>query len=409
MGRIGIIVSTLVLLFAATAAAAGSPLDDCIAERAGVRVARVLDPAGRVVYARVVAQREGHVTRAVAIADANTRLVEVFERASAGDGDADAFAVSDDRVCAVVDLPQAELDDESRVIVSTGLNFAAHADEAGGGEVFLFPKPASPTSPYSRVGAPAGVLLFDYEVELAFVLFEDVDLMEPPSREALLAKSAFFISNDLSDREAIIKNASLSGPGTGFVEGKGQPGFLPAGPWMVRGTDLFAAVEACGGDGLGLRLSVDSGEGAELRQSASTALMIIQSWDLIGYIAEWIEARGRRTPMPFSRNGEQRFYPLAIGDRNPMLTAGSILQTGTPEGVALNAPGPLGVTLRGLLRLRSPFEQFLVEERARVVAGGTRYLEAGDHVIAQIDGLGAQEFEIAEAGSPPEMQACSRP
>ena len=175
--------------------------------------------------------------------------------------------------------------------------------------MFLFPKPAAPTRPYARVHAPAGVTLLDYEVELAFVLLEDVDPFDPPSREALLAKSAFFLSNDVSDREAIVRN--VSGPGTGFVEGKGQPGFMPAGPWMVRGTELFSAVEACGADGLGLRLSVD--DEAEPRQSASTARMILAPHELVARIGTWITEHGRRTPMPFVRDTESRFYPLAVG------------------------------------------------------------------------------------------------
>jgi 2-keto-4-pentenoate hydratase/2-oxohepta-3-ene-1,7-dioic acid hydratase in catechol pathway len=398
------IVGMLVLFWGANAVAS-SELDACLEEHGLVRVARVLNAADQIVYARVVEAVHGHISRAVAIAEGDTPLAEVFASARTGEGS--AFAVSDDRVCAVVDLPQADLDNETRVIVSTGLNYAAHAEEAGGGEVFLFPKPAAPTPAYAPVAAPAGVLLFDYEVELAFVLLEDIDLTAPPSRDDFLAKSAFFLSNDLSDREAIIKHAAFFGPGTGFVEAKGQPGFFPAGPWMVRGTDLFASIEACGGDGLGLRLSVRFDDRTELRQSASTALMIVKPWELVGYLAEWIEEYGRRTPMPFVRDGEERFYPFAIGDAHPILPAGSIVQTGTPEGVALTAPGPLGLTFRGLLRLRSPFQQFLLEERARVEAGGTRYLTSGDEVLAEIDGLGAQHFEIAESGSPLESNACS--
>jgi 2-keto-4-pentenoate hydratase/2-oxohepta-3-ene-1,7-dioic acid hydratase in catechol pathway len=399
-------VLALALGWAANAAAdAGdfATLADCLEASQLPRIARLLDPQGRIVYARVSEQRDGHITRAVAIAEADTPLLRVFERVN--DAAGDAFPVTDDRVCAVVDLPQADLDAETRVIVSTGLNYAAHAEEAGGGDVFLFPKPAPPTPPYAPVHAPAGVLLLDYEVELAFVLLEAVDPFDPPSREALLATSAFFLTNDVSDREAIVRNAAFTGPGTGFVEGKGQPGFLPAGPWMVRGTELFAAVEACGADGLGLRLWVD--HEAAPRQDASTARMILQPPELIAHLGTWIREHGRRTPMPFERDGEERFYPLAVGEE-ARLTAGSIVQTGTPEGVALKAPGPLGVTLRGALHLRSPFEQFLAEERARVAKGGTRYLAPGDVVRARIDGLGTQVFEIGPSGTRPAPDACAR-
>jgi 2-keto-4-pentenoate hydratase/2-oxohepta-3-ene-1,7-dioic acid hydratase in catechol pathway len=221
----------------------------------------------------------------------------------------------------------------------------------------------------------------------------------------LLATSAFFLSNDVSDREAIIRNASLSGPGTGFAEAKGQLGFMPSGPWMVRGSDLFAAVAACGADGLGLRLWV--GDEVEPRQDASTVQMILQPDELVARIGTWISEHGRRTPMPFIRDREEHFYPFAVGDETPKLTIGSIIQTGTPEGVALHAPSPMGVTLRGALHLRGPFEQFLIEEKARVAAGGTRYLAPGDVVRARIDGLGAQVFEIGEAGGRADSHACS--
>lgn len=259
-----------VLTLACAASANAGALDDCLVASDLVRIARVLDPQGRIVYARVVEQRDGHITRAVKLADADTPLADVFASADRSGGD--AFEVSDDRVCAVVGLPESDIDAETHVIVSTGLNYAAHAEEAGGGDVFLFPKPAAPTPPYAPVHAPAGVTLLDYEVELAFVLLEEVDPFDPPAREALLAKSAFFLSNDVSDREPILLELSFSGISTGFSEAKGQPGFFPAGPWMVRGTDLFAAVEACGAEGLGLSLSVN--EEALPRQDASTTQMI---------------------------------------------------------------------------------------------------------------------------------------
>jgi len=416
------VIGSLVL---AVGPAAAEDLDECLNRQEFVRIARVLDPEGRIVFARVTEISDGHVVRARTIADSGTPLAEVFERAiraNVHDSDSSSdfqppsdFDVSDDEVCAVVDLPESNLDAETQVIVSTGLNYAAHADEAGGGDVFLFPKPASPTRPYARVHAPAGVTLLDYEVELAFVLLADVDPFDPPSHEALFENSAFFLTNDVSDREAIIRNAEISGLGTGFVEGKGQPGFMPAGPWMVRGSDLFAALRTCGADGLGLELSID--DEVEPRQKASTAQMILQPNELVARIGTWITEHGVRTPMPFTRekansNGTDKdpiehFYPFAVGEDEPRLSAGSIIQTGTPEGVALNAPSPLGVTLRGLLRLRGPFSQFLVEEKARVAEGGTRYLAPGQIVRARIDGLGTQLFEIGQDGGQSEAHACS--
>ncbi len=402
MRRLTAICIAAIGTLAATDAYGAEDLDACLNEQGVSRIARVLDPQGRIVYARVTAQESGFITRASTIAPDGTALAEVFSRA-ADDND---YAVDLDRVCAVVDLPENDLDTENKVIVSTGLNYAAHAEEAGGGDVFLFPKPSAPTRPYAPVHARAGVTLLDYEVELAFVLLEDVDPANPPSRDDLLARSAFFLSNDVSDREAIVRNASLSGPGTGFADGKGQPGFMPSGPWMILGSDLDRGLKACKSGGLGLRLFVD--DEAEPRQDASTEQMILQSTELVARIGTWIEEHGRRSVMTFVRPGENevRFYPLAVPEESPRLTAGSIVQTGTPEGVALNAPSPLGVTLRGLMALRGPFAQFLAEEKERVAAGGTRYLAPGSVVRAHIDGLGTQRFEIGEAGGHPAPHPC---
>ena len=164
--------ATLIAAFHASGGAAASDtvdLDACLNELDIPRIARVLDPSGRIVYAQVTAHDEGFITRAATIAQDGTPLAEVFERAENMAADAD-FAVGNNRVCAVVDLPESDLDAEIRVIVSTGLNYAAHAEEAGGGDVFLFPKPSAPTRPYASVHPRAGVTLFDYEVELAFVL-----------------------------------------------------------------------------------------------------------------------------------------------------------------------------------------------------------------------------------------------
>ena len=399
--------ATLVALLLALPArgAHAEALDECLDARDMPRVARVLDPEGRVVYARVTSQRDGHITRAATIAPDGAPLAEVFARAKAGPPAAD-FTVTDDRVCAAVDLSESALDAETQVIVSTGLNYAAHAEEAGGGDVFLFPKPSAPTPPYAVVHAPSGVTLLDYEVELAFVLLEDVDPAAPPSREELFAKSAFFLSNDVSDREAIVRNASLTGISSGFPEGKGQPGFFPAGPWLIHGTDLAEGLAACGAEGLRLRLWVD--DEASPRQDASTELMILPPAELVARIGTWIDEHSRRSNMPFRRPGdaEPRFYPLAVPEESPRLTAGSIVQTGTPDGVALNAPSPLGVTLRGVVRLRGPFAQFLAEEKERVAAGGTRYLAPGSVVRARIDGLGEQRFRIGEAGGRAAAHPC---
>lgn len=387
----------------------------CLEEAGLPRVARVLAPDGTAVYARVLEHREGRPTTLAFLAPTSTDLADVFAQASRPQpSEAPIWRVAEEdlprRVCAPVRVPQADLEAETAIVVAVGLNYAAHAEESGGGEVFLFPKPVEPSAPYGAVAPPEGVTLLDYEVELAYVLLADVDLGARPDLETFLGQSAFFVANDITDREAIIRRVGLSPPGTGFVEGKGQPDFLPSGPWMVRGTELFDALERCGGGGLGIRLSVDEGKGFEPRQDATTDKMIVRPHGLLEKIARQIETHGLRTGMPAERAEGVRYYPLAVteGDTDrPMLPAGSIVVTGTPEGVAMQAPDVVAVLLRGLLRLRGPSEQFRVEELAR--AGGDEpggYLAPGDRVRASIDGLGTQEFLIRPAGSPLQRDPC---
>jgi 2-keto-4-pentenoate hydratase/2-oxohepta-3-ene-1,7-dioic acid hydratase in catechol pathway len=409
----------LALLLLALAPALGpgparaAALERCLEEQGLVRVARVVGPGGAPVHARVVAHEEGVPSEVVPLPGDARDLAAVLERAAGAVDGAPRWRIPASeraaRICAPLHLPQAALDAETRVVLAAGLNYAAHAEEAGGGDVFVFPKPVEPGPPYGALAAPAGVTLLDYEVELAFVLLADLDLGALPTRDELLAQSAFFVANDVTDREPIIRHAALTGPGTGFVEAKGQPGFLPAGPWLVRGSELFAALAACGARGLGLRLEVDEGEGFRTRQEATTAAMILDPLALLAQTADQVKTRGARSPMPVRRAEGVRHYPLAVeGAQGTLrLPAGSVVLTGTPAGVALRAPAPLGVLARGLLRLRGPFEQFRREELARAAAGAPGgYLAAGDRVRARIDGLGAQIVSIAPLGSAPAHDPC---
>jgi 2-keto-4-pentenoate hydratase/2-oxohepta-3-ene-1,7-dioic acid hydratase in catechol pathway len=388
------------------AGAGAGDLARCLEEQALPRLARVRTRDGEIRWARVMEAAGGVPVRVALLARGVVDLARAIEEVSEPSARSDEIVAIDpeqaaSQICAPIALPQAEIDAEQRMIVAAGLNYAGHAEEAGGGDVFVFPKPAEPTAPYGAVSAPAGVTLLDYEVELGLVLLADVALDAVPSWETLLDQSAFFVANDVTDREAIIQHAAITGPGIGFVEAKGQPGFLPAGPWLVRGRELFAAVAACGGRGLPIRLEVDAGEGFELRQDANTELLLLDPIGLLTRIGEQVKASGPRTEMPVVRNGETRYYPLAVADGLPRLPAGSVLLTGTPAGVALATPAPISLIARGALHLRGPFEQFRQDELARAAAhepGG--YLAPGDRVRARIGGLGTQTVRVTEPGAP---------
>jgi 2-keto-4-pentenoate hydratase/2-oxohepta-3-ene-1,7-dioic acid hydratase in catechol pathway len=390
------------LILAAGTSIRASELARCLEEKPLPRVARVRTPAGEIRWARVIESAGGMPSRVALLPSGSDLATALGDQPP--NADEEQLSLSPEtpgaQICAPVALAQTEIDSGQRVVVAAGLNYSGHAEEAGGGDVFVFPKPVEPSPPYGAVSAPVGVTLLDYEVELAFVLLADVALAALPTWEALLDRSAFFVANDVTDREAIIRNATFTGPGTGFVEAKGQPGFLPAGPWLVRGRELFAAVAECGGRGLPIRLEVDAGEGFEVRQDANTELLLLDPVALLARVAEQVRTSGLRSEMPLVRSGETLHYPLAVDEAAPRLTAGSLVLTGTPAGVALATPDPLGLVARGALHLRSPFEQFRQEELARAAArepGG--YLAPGDRVRARIAGLGTQLFRIAEPGA----------
>lgn len=400
-------------LWAEAAAAEPPLLDRCLAVQDMPRVARVMGRDGSPWYVTVTSDAEGVPTAVSPLASGDLDLRSVLER-TRGPQPANLAQVWKigpeelaSRVCAPVPLSQEEIEAEERLVVAAGLNYAAHAEESGGGDVFIFPKPVAPTPPYGALARPEDVELLDYEVELGFVLLEDVELGALPTPERLLEQSAFFVLDELTDRAPIIREKAFSGPGTGFVKAKGRPGFLPIGPWLVRGSELFAALEACGDGGLGLTLAVDEGEGFRVRQSSTTARMILDPLELLERIAREVERRGLRTSMPIVRNGTPRHYPIAVDESAPRLPAGSLILTGTPEGVAIQAPSSTAVVLRGLLHLRGPFAQFLAEERERAAAGGPGgYLDPGDRVRAGIDGLGTQSIRIVGPRDPVPPDPC---
>jgi 2-keto-4-pentenoate hydratase/2-oxohepta-3-ene-1,7-dioic acid hydratase in catechol pathway len=409
--------SVLIGLMALPQAAWASPLEACLAAAGLPRIARTLDPQGNVVYALVESSSNGIPTSFAFLADADSELADVFDLADSGRAtDAARWTVSGDevhrRVCAPLAITQDDLDAERTIIVAAGLNYAEHAAEAGGGETFLFPKPSEPATPYGELSSPAEVLLLDYEVELGFVLLNDVDLRNLPSDEQFLKSSAFFVANDVTDREPIVRRKALFGMGTGFVEAKGKPGFFPAGPWMVRGSDLFRALSDCAATGLTLTLEVDEGAGFELRQNESSSQMDLKPLSLLAAIADYVAAKGVRSEMSVERARGEQYFPMAFSDEaGPTLRAGTVVLTGTPAGVAMQAPeSVVGLVFRGLSHLRGPLSQFRAEQleiaSAKALGG---YLKPGDRVRASISGLGSQLLRVAAPGARSPLNPCAAP
>ncbi len=402
------------VLLAIASAVGAADVGACLAADPPARIVRYAGADGAPTYGVVWQAEEGVPTlvRRLPATDepraALARGAEVWAQRETDDGPLEPLAP--ERICSPVEIPQSAIDAETVVMIAAGLNYAEHADEAGGGDVALFPKAVAPTAPYAPLVPPAGVVLLDWEVELAAYVLDEIDLARPPAGAAWLDHTAFLLANDVSDREPILRELSPFGPilSTGFVKAKSRPGFLPAGPWMVAGRALFDALATCGGAGLALELWVNEGAGPDLRQASSTDRMILDLPAILGHVVTQAEAHGVRPDMWIEREGRLRDYPLAKqGDGGLVVPAGSLVLTGTPSGVAMNVGAAVGAAFRGLVRLRSPIEQLRTEVMEADPATRGGYLTAGDVVTARIDGLGAQRFVVGEAGAATPADPCA--
>ena len=209
-------------------------------------------------------------------------------------------------------------------IVCIGLNYRDHAEETGATpppEPVIFMKaPDTVVGPGDDVLVPRRSVKTDYEVELAVVIGSLTQYLESPAH-ALAHVAGYAISNDVSERE--FQNER----GGQWDKGKNCATFNPFGPWLVTPDEV--------GDpqALGLRLWVNG----ELKQDGSSKEMVFGVHHLVHYLSQFMT-----------------LYP------------GDVINTGTPAGVALGAPG-------------------------------TPFLKPGDVVELEIDGLGRQRQTFGAA------------
>ena len=222
------------------------------------------------------------------------------------------------RIGAPVARPQA--------VICIGMNYAAHAAESGSPPptrtVIFFKHPNTVVGPFDEVLIPPGSTKTDWEVELAVVIGVRARYLSSPA-EALAHVAGFTVSNDVSEREYQIEIS-----GGQWSKGKSSETFNPLGPWMVRPSEI--------GDGSGLRLR--SFVNGKPRQDSSTS-------DLIFNVARVV-------------------YELS---QYMVLEPGDLINTGTPQGVALSGRFP--------------------------------YLRPGDVVECEVDGLGRQR-QVLTQGRP---------
>jgi 2-keto-4-pentenoate hydratase/2-oxohepta-3-ene-1,7-dioic acid hydratase in catechol pathway len=197
-------------------------------------------------------------------------------------------------------------------VYAIGLNYAAHIDELHRGEKrnekpVVFVKVAgSITAPGGPVRQPAVVEHLDYEAELVLVIGADSQV------------AGYCVADDVSARD--LQNTEPQ-----WTRAKGADTFCPYGPWITT-------VDEVPDPG---NLWIRSWVNGELRQDASTSLLLFGIDTLVAFISE-----------------TNRLMP------------GDLILTGTPAGVGAGMEPP-------------------------------RWLARGDRVRIEVEGLGAIEHSIA--------------
>lgn len=244
-------------------------------------------------------------------------------------------------------------------ILAQGLNYRAHALESGVnpdklGFNSIFHKASSALAPANtNIIRPKGVKLLDYEVELGLIIKKPISKPVVISKENLPDYIAGIIMiNDVSARDIQVPQGQ-------WFKGKAYRTFCPCGPYiaLLNPKDFYVL------DALELSLEVNG----QLRQSANTSAFIVKPEETLTELS-------------------------SIIDLNP----GDMLITGTPSGVAIQAPSKFVQWISNLLFSEKKRMELFVKMQAKT----GRYLNDGDIIKSQIKtaderiSLGVQENKI---------------
>ena len=230
----------------------------------------------------------------------------------------------------VADLPRIDISGQRigapiarpGVVLCIGQNYAAHAAESGATPpevpIMFYKAPNTVVGPHDDIAIPRGSVKTDWEVELGVVIGQTARYLET-AEDALACVAGYVLSNDVSERDY-----QLAVSGGQWSKGKSCETFNPLGPWLATPDELE------------FPLRLRSWVNGEPRQDSSTADMIFDVAYLIRDLSHYT-----------------------------VLEPGDLLNTGTPQGVALS--------------------------------GRFGYLTAGDVVEVEIDGLGRQRSTTKDA------------
>ncbi|MEV6901954.1 fumarylacetoacetate hydrolase family protein [Amycolatopsis sp. NPDC051372] len=210
-------------------------------------------------------------------------------------------------------------------VLCIGMNYRRHAEETGAAvptEPVLFMKaPDVIVGPDDDVLIPRRSTSTDWEVELGVVIGKQARYLDSVE-EALQHVAGYVVSNDVSEREFQLHR------GGQWDKGKNCETFNPLGPALVTADEVPDPQD------LGLRTWVNG----KKVQDSSTKDMVFTVAEIVHYLSQFM-----------------------------VLRPGDLINTGTPEGVALGQPEP------------------------------KPYLREGDVVELEIDGLGRQRQTLRQA------------
>ena len=208
-------------------------------------------------------------------------------------------------------LPRLQILDAERIgapiarpmaVLCIGQNYAAHAAESGDlpptVPILFYKHPNTVVGPFDDVAIPRGATKVDWEVELGVVIGKRARYLASPE-DALAHVAGYVVSNDVSERDFQIAQS-----GGQWSKGKSSETFNPLGPVLVPADEI---------DGQNLRLW--SRVNGEPRQDSSTADMIFGIAEIVHHLSQYL-----------------------------VLEPGDLINTGTPQGVALSGRFPYLVT-----------------------------------------------------------------
>ena len=207
-------------------------------------------------------------------------------------------------------------------VICIGQNYAEHAAESGAEppstQIVFFKHPNTVVGPNDEVPIPPRATKVDWEVELGVVIGRRASYLKD-EQEALDVIAGYVTSHDVSERDFQIAES-----GGQWSKGKCAENFNPVGPSLVPAAEIEPQA-----------LRLWSSVNGEARQDSTTSDMIFTVAQLVHHLSQYM-----------------------------VLSPGDLINTGTPQGVALSGRFPyltggdvVEMGIEGLGEQRSVFVQ----------------------------------------------------